>query len=51
VCWASDKNNLVRDPAVVESFQKVRGSENMTFNFLRDNSGTLRGSGDIMSES
>ena len=25
MCWASDKNDLVRDPTVVEGFQKIRG--------------------------
>ena len=48
MCWASDKNDLVRDPAVVEGFQKIRGNEKVTINFPRDSSGTLLGSGDIM---
>jgi hypothetical protein len=50
MCWASDKNDLVRDPAVVEGFQKIRGNEKVTINFPHDNSGTLLGSGDIMSQ-
>ncbi|MBO0753725.1 MAG: extracellular solute-binding protein [Bradyrhizobiaceae bacterium] len=48
MCWASDKNALVADPAVVAGFQKIRGNERVTVNFPRDSSGTLLGSGDIM---
>jgi ABC-type Fe3+ transport system substrate-binding protein len=50
MCWASDKNALVADPAVVAGFQKIRGNEKVTINFPRDSSGTLLGSGDIMSQ-
>jgi hypothetical protein len=50
MCWASDKNDLVRDPAAIEGFQKIRGNEKVTINFPRDNFGTLLGSGDIMSQ-
>jgi ABC-type Fe3+ transport system substrate-binding protein len=50
MCWASDKNALVADPAVVAGFQKIRGNEKVTIAFPRDNSGTLLGSGDIMSQ-
>jgi hypothetical protein len=50
MCWASDKNALVADPAVVEGFQKIRGNEKVTVNFPRDGSGTLLGSGDIMTQ-
>lgn len=50
MCWASDKNAVVADPAVVAGFQKVRGNEKVTINFPRDSSGTLLGSGDIMSQ-
>jgi Bacterial extracellular solute-binding protein len=49
MCWASDKNALVADPAVVAGFQKIRGNEKVTVNFARDSSGALLGSGDIMS--
>ena len=48
MCWGSDKNAFVADPAVVASFQKIRGNEKVTINFPRDSSGTLLGSGDIM---
>lgn len=51
MCWASDKNALVADPAVVAGFQKIRGNERVTVNFPRDSSGTLLGSGDIMTGS
>jgi hypothetical protein len=50
MCWASDKNALLADPAVVADFQKVRGNEKVTINFPRDSGGTLLGSGDIMSQ-
>jgi hypothetical protein len=50
MCWASDKNQLVADPAVVAAFQKLPGNEKVTVNFPRDGSGTLLGSGDIMSQ-
>jgi len=50
MCWASDKNALVADPAVVGGFQKIRGNEKVTISFPRDSSGTLLGSGDIMSQ-
>ena len=50
MCWASDKNALVADPAVVAGFQKIRGNEKVTIAFPRDNSGTLLGSGDIMNQ-
>jgi ABC-type Fe3+ transport system substrate-binding protein len=50
MCWASDKNALVADPAVVAGFQKIRGNEKVTINFPRDSSGTLLGSGDIMNQ-
>jgi ABC-type Fe3+ transport system substrate-binding protein len=50
MCWASDKNALVADPAVVAGFQKIRGNEKVTVNFPRDSSGTLLGSGDIMAQ-
>jgi ABC-type Fe3+ transport system substrate-binding protein len=50
MCWASDKNALVADPAVVAGFQKVHGNEKVTISFPRDSSGTLLGSGDIMSQ-
>ena len=50
MCWASDKNALVGDPAVVAGFQKVRGNEKVTITFPRDSSGTLLGSGDIMNQ-
>jgi ABC-type Fe3+ transport system substrate-binding protein len=50
MCWASDKNALVADPAVVAGFQKMRGNEKVTVNFPRDSSGVLLGSGDIMSQ-
>jgi ABC-type Fe3+ transport system substrate-binding protein len=50
MCWASDKNALVADPAVVAGFQKIRGNEKVTVTFPRDSSGTLLGSGDIMSQ-
>jgi hypothetical protein len=45
ICWASDKNALVADPAIVAGFQKIRGNEKVTVNFPRDSSGTLLGSG------
>jgi hypothetical protein len=48
MCWASDKNALVADPAIVAGFQKIRGNEKVTVNFQRDSSGTLLGSGDVM---
>jgi ABC-type Fe3+ transport system substrate-binding protein len=48
MCWASDKNALVADPAIVAGFQKIRGNEKVTVNFPRDSSGTLLGSGDVM---
>jgi ABC-type Fe3+ transport system substrate-binding protein len=50
MCWASDKNALVADPAVVGGFQKIHGNEKVTITFPRDSSGTLLGSGDIMSQ-
>jgi ABC-type Fe3+ transport system substrate-binding protein len=50
MCWASDKNALVADPAVVAGFQKIPGNEKVTINFPRDSSGTLLGSGDLMSQ-
>jgi len=50
MCWASDKNALVADPAVVAGFQKIRGNEKVTISFPRDGSGTLLGSGDIMNQ-
>jgi hypothetical protein len=50
MCWASDKNALVADPAVIAGFQKIRGNEKVTINFPRDSSGTLLGSGDIMNQ-
>ena len=50
MCWGSDKNAFVADPAVVAAFQKIRGNEKVTINFPRDSSGTLLGSGDIMSQ-
>jgi ABC-type Fe3+ transport system substrate-binding protein len=50
MCWGSDKNAFVADPAVVAGFQKIRGNEKVTINFPRDSSGTLLGSGDIMNE-
>jgi ABC-type Fe3+ transport system substrate-binding protein len=50
MCWASDKNALVADPAVVAGFQKIRGNEKVTIGFPRDSSGTLLGSGDIMNQ-
>jgi hypothetical protein len=50
MCWASDKNALVADPAIVAGFQKIRGNEKVTVNFPRDRSGTLLGSGDIMAQ-
>jgi len=50
MCWASDKNALMADPAIVAGFQKVRGNEKVTVTFPRDSSGTLLGSGDIMSQ-
>jgi len=50
MCWASDKNALVADPAVVAGFQKIRGNEKVTVTFPRDSTGTLLGSGDIMSQ-
>jgi hypothetical protein len=50
MCWASDKNAFVADPAVVAEFQKIRGNEKVTINFPRDSSGTLLGSGDIMNQ-
>jgi len=50
MCWASDKNALVADPAVVAGFQKIPGNEKVTVTFPRDASGTLLGSGDIMTQ-
>jgi hypothetical protein len=50
MCWGSDKNALVADPAVVAGFQKIRGNEKVTVTFARDGSGALLGSGDIMSQ-
>ena len=50
MCWGSDKNALVADPAVVAGFQKIRGNEKVTVTFPRDSSGTLLGSGDIMNQ-
>jgi ABC-type Fe3+ transport system substrate-binding protein len=50
MCWASDKNALVADPAVVAGFQKIRGNEKVTISFPRDSFGTLLGSGDIMNQ-
>jgi ABC-type Fe3+ transport system substrate-binding protein len=50
MCWGSDKNAFVADPAVVAAFQKIHGNEKVTVNFPRDSSGTLLGSGDIMSQ-
>jgi hypothetical protein len=50
MCWASDKNALVADPAIVAGFQKTRGNEKVTVNFPRDSSGTLLGSGDVMTQ-
>ena len=41
MCWASDKNALVADPAVVAGFQKIRGNEKVTVIFPRDSSGTF----------
>jgi ABC-type Fe3+ transport system substrate-binding protein len=49
MCWASDKNALVADPAIIAGFQKIPGNEKVTITFPRDSSGTLLGSGDIMS--
>jgi len=50
MCWASDKNALIADPAVVAGFQQSRGNEKVTVTFPRDSTGTLLGSGDIMSQ-
>ncbi len=50
MCWASDKNALIADPAIVAGFQKIRGNEKVTVNFPRDSSGALLGSGDIMAQ-
>lgn len=50
MCWASDKNALVADPAIVAGFQKIPGNEKIVVNFARDASGTLLGSGDIMTQ-
>ena len=50
MCWASDKNALVADPAVVAGFQKIPGNEKVTVNFPRDGAGSLLGSGDIMTQ-
>src|SRR5215467_8144569 len=50
MCWASDKNALVADPAIVAGFQKIRGNEKVTISFPRDSAGTLLGSGDIMTQ-
>jgi ABC-type Fe3+ transport system substrate-binding protein len=50
MCWGSDKNAFVADPAVVAAFQKIRGNEKITVTFPRDGSGSLLGSGDIMSQ-
>jgi ABC-type Fe3+ transport system substrate-binding protein len=50
MCWASDKNALVADPAIVADFRKKSGNEKVTVNFPRDGSGTLLGSGDVMTQ-
>jgi ABC-type Fe3+ transport system substrate-binding protein len=50
MCWASDKNALVADPAIVAGFRKIPGNEKVTVNFPHDSSGTLLGSGDIMTQ-
>ena len=50
MCWASDKNALVADPAIIAGFRKIPGNEKVTVNFPRDSSGTLLGSGDIMTQ-
>jgi ABC-type Fe3+ transport system substrate-binding protein len=50
MCWGSDKNALVNDPAIVGAFQKIRGNEKVTVNFPRDSGGALLGSGDIMTQ-
>ncbi len=50
MCWASDKNALVADPAIVAGFRKISGNEKVTIDFPRDSSGSLLGSGDIMSQ-
>jgi ABC-type Fe3+ transport system substrate-binding protein len=50
MCWASDKNALVADPAIVAGFRKIPGNEKVTVNFPRDSSGTLLGSGDVMTQ-
>src|SRR5262245_53930685 len=50
MCWASDKNALVADPAVVAGFQKIRGNEKGTVSIALDGSGTGLGLGDIMSQ-
>lgn len=50
MCWGSDKNALVADPAVIAGFQKIRGNEKVTVNFPRDSAGVLLGSGDIMTQ-
>jgi hypothetical protein len=50
MCWASDKNALVADPAIVADFQKIPGNERVTINFPRDSAGLLLGSGEIMSQ-
>jgi Bacterial extracellular solute-binding protein len=48
MCWASDKNALVADPAFVAGFQDIPGNEKVTVKFERDNAAILLGSGDIM---
>jgi ABC-type Fe3+ transport system substrate-binding protein len=50
MCWASDKNALVADPAIVAGFQKIPGNEWVTVNFPRDSAGLLLGSGDVMTQ-
>jgi ABC-type Fe3+ transport system substrate-binding protein len=50
MCWASDKNAFIADPAVVAGFQKLKGNEKVTVSFPRDDSGALLGSGDIMAQ-
>lgn len=50
MCWASDKNAFINDPAVLGGFGKIRGNEKVTVTFPRDSSGILLGSGDIMND-
>jgi hypothetical protein len=50
MCWGSDKNELVGDPAIVAGFQQIPGNERVTINFLRDSTDILLGSGEIMSQ-